>query len=350
MKREERRATVQLCAAALLMTSGAFAVAAKTDVVEFGNGSRLVGEVKGLDRGKLSFKTDATDTIAIDWADVTRLVTQQTIRVEVREGKRYFGSLDASGQNGRLSIVTADGTVDMPMRDAVVLDPVEATVADRIDFEISLGYSFAKSTGVEDLNFDSALRYDTEQVSRELRLTSQSTDSDGESRSTRNVAGYRAFSILEERWFVGWASQYESNDALALDHRITAAGIGGRSFFPSPNQRLRAFVGLGVNGERFEGNDTQTSLEGVFGGTVDWFDFGEPELDLNSTLVLFPSITETGRVRGSFDVSLRWELYKDLFWKLSLFDEYDSRPEGRPTEPNPSNNDYGVTTGVGWSW
>lgn len=39
--------------------------APKTDVVVFNNGDRLTGEVKSLERGRLCFETDATDTISI---------------------------------------------------------------------------------------------------------------------------------------------------------------------------------------------------------------------------------------------------------------------------------------------
>ena len=42
----------------------------KTDVVTFVNGDRLTGEVKSLERGRLRFKTDATDTISIEWDNV----------------------------------------------------------------------------------------------------------------------------------------------------------------------------------------------------------------------------------------------------------------------------------------
>lgn len=36
--------------------------------------------------------------------------------------------------------------------------------------------------------------------------------------------------------------------------------------------------------------------------------------------------------------------------RFAVDDDYDSRPEGRPSDPDPSNNDYGITNGVGWSW
>ena len=55
--------------------------AAKTDVVVFKNGDRLTGEVKSLERGRLRFKTDATDTISIEWDDGAYLNSDQNIQV-----------------------------------------------------------------------------------------------------------------------------------------------------------------------------------------------------------------------------------------------------------------------------
>ena len=48
--------------AALLLSNKA---AAQEDVVVFANGDRLTGEIRRLDRGRLSFKTDATGTIGV---------------------------------------------------------------------------------------------------------------------------------------------------------------------------------------------------------------------------------------------------------------------------------------------
>ena len=52
----------------LVLASGAATGAPKTDIVVFHNGDRLAGEVKGLDRRELSFKTAAVRTLSIKWA------------------------------------------------------------------------------------------------------------------------------------------------------------------------------------------------------------------------------------------------------------------------------------------
>ena len=74
----------------LLLTGTAFA---EDDVVIFKNGDRLTGEVKSLERGRLRFKTDATDTINIEWDEVAFLSSDQNIQVETVLGQRFLGHL-----------------------------------------------------------------------------------------------------------------------------------------------------------------------------------------------------------------------------------------------------------------
>ena len=66
------RITVALIASLISIAMPAVAADA-TDIVIFDNGDRLTGEVKSLERGRLRFKTDATDTISIEWDNVAFL-------------------------------------------------------------------------------------------------------------------------------------------------------------------------------------------------------------------------------------------------------------------------------------
>ena len=67
--------------------------AEKTDVVVFESGDRLTGELKKLERGKLGFKTAATDTIQIEWEHVASVRASESFDLETRTGERYFRSL-----------------------------------------------------------------------------------------------------------------------------------------------------------------------------------------------------------------------------------------------------------------
>jgi hypothetical protein len=142
----------------------------------------------------------------------------------------------------------------------------------------------------------------------------------------------------------------ESNDALALDYRLAGGFALGPRYYPRANQRIRLLAGLGLNNEKFAGNEAQSSVESFFIGSIDWYRFSEPELDLSSSLTISPSLTEFGRVRAGLDLTLRWEIVEDFFWQLSFFDDYDNEAETGSTSNATSSNDYGITTGIGWSY
>ena len=59
-----------------------------------------------------------------------------------------------------------------------------------------------------------------------------------------------------------------------------------------------------------------------------------------------PNLSDTGRVRGELDVSLKWEMIADLFWQLSSYHSYDNRPPTVGAEKS----DYGVVTSLGYDF
>ena len=65
----------------------------KTDMILFKNGDRLTGEVKTLDRGKMSFDTDALGVIKVEWDDIAQLYSTMTFEVALEDGERLYGSL-----------------------------------------------------------------------------------------------------------------------------------------------------------------------------------------------------------------------------------------------------------------
>jgi hypothetical protein len=83
----------------------------------------------------------------------------------------------------------------------------------------------------------------------------------------------------------------------------------------------------------------------VFQTQYEYFTYDSPKTSLTTTLTIFPSVTDAGRIRSNIDVALRRELVKDLFVELSFYDSYDSRP---PDEGE--KNDYGIVTSLGYTF
>src|SRR5205814_6083799 len=85
-----------LCTGAILaavLVAGAASAGDKTDVISFKNGDRLTGEVKSLDRGKISFDTDAAGVIKVEWDDIEQLFSTTTYEVTLQNGERLYGTL-----------------------------------------------------------------------------------------------------------------------------------------------------------------------------------------------------------------------------------------------------------------
>ncbi|MEE4382446.1 MAG: DUF481 domain-containing protein [Pseudomonadales bacterium] len=319
------------------------------DVVEFGN-SRMVGQAKRLDRGKLYFKTDATGTIAIDWLEVKRLETAQTFRVEHRDGRIELGSFAAGAAERHIAVESSSGIVRETMANIVAFETFERNVWERIDISATLGYSFARSNGVQQLNFGADVDHEDERKSRQLSLASQRSESDAAVASTRRTVLYQELTFRQRRYLTGWKASYEDNDALQLDYRFLAAWVAGREYYPVSNQRVRLFAGIDVSEEQTAGEGGSLGSELVLGGTLDWFKFRSPELDLSADLTVFPSLSDSGRLRAKANVRLRWEMFEDLFWEFSVYDDFDNR-SGRDDEGGSSiSNDYGIATSLGWSW
>ncbi|MFB3068986.1 MAG: hypothetical protein ACE1ZI_06900, partial [Acidobacteriota bacterium] len=99
--------------------------------------------------------------------------------------------------------------------------------------------------------------------------------------------------------------------------------------------------------ERFTGSDPgRSSLEAMGVMEFELFNFGDPETDITTTLVVLPSLSDWGRFRMDLESRIRHELLKDFFWSVSLFDNFDSDPPSEGAE----GNDFGVKTSVGWSF
>ena len=68
-------------------------------------------------------------------------------------------------------------------------------------------------------------------------------------------------------------------------------------------------------------------------------------MSLASTAYLYPSLTESGRHRGTLDVSLRREIISDLFFDISFYESYDSDPPSAG-----ETTDYGIVTSLGYKF
>jgi putative salt-induced outer membrane protein YdiY len=166
--------------------------------------------------------------------------------------------------------------------------------------------------------------------------------------TTRNSLRQTVSWYLPDRWSALAVLQFEQNEELDLDHRLTGGGAMSRTVRQTNTMELSLGAGLVATQEQYSpttGRTTNSSLEGLL--ALDWeaFRFDSPKLDFSTGAAVFPSLSQAGRVRSQTDVRLTYEVFNDFNAGVRLSDTFDSRPPEGATK-----NDYIVTLTIGWSY
>ena len=321
-------------------------VFAETDVVTFANGNKLVGEIKRMERGKLYFDNDSTGIIQIDWDDVDTLISEQNLQFEFTDGTRILGTLEQSQQRGSLAIDSLADSLNMPHEQVVIIHPIESGFKERFDIAVRAGYNYTKGSDVGQFNLGMDVEYRTEKRLASMDLSTIVTDNGGVTTEREDLTfAYRV--LRQNRWFTGGVFKLQKNEELDIDLRTSIGGGIGRIIRETSNNRIELTGGLLLNEENLTtAGESDTTLEGLVSMNYDWFRFDTPELDIKSTLAVFPGITDSGRVRAEFDLRFRWEMVEDLFWEMEYYNNYDS---GREADTE-SISDYGIITSLGYKF
>jgi hypothetical protein len=331
---------------AVLLSLSSVAVAEKTDVVFLQNGDRLTGEAKSLFRGKLEFSTDHMGTIFIDWEDIREIVSTTGQSVELTNGQRFYGPLGKPENSEMMVVETEAGAVGVSTLDVIGMYPVEAGFWERLDLTASLGFTWDKGSNVGKYNLEMDAAYRDPRFLSRAGFSTEVTTQEGRDDTTRANAYLNHMQFRPNKRFILYFGNVDNNDELGVDLRVL--GGAGYGWAPIRSQRnwFALALGLDVNHEIPTEGDAETNLEAVGVLNYEYFKYSDPERSFATNLMVFPSITDFGRVRVNFDTNFNLEFISDLFWKMSFFATYDSEP----ISLNASSSDYGVTSSLSYKF
>jgi hypothetical protein len=338
-------ASKTLCLFALILfTSQVWA--AKTDVVLLKNGDRITGEVKGLERGRLTFSTDSMGTVYIDWIDIEEIFSSVGQAIELTNGQRFYGPLAKAENEEMMTVKTEQGAVGLSTSDIVSMYPVEAGFWDRLDISADLGFSWDKASNVGKYTIGVKTELRNPRFINRNTFSSEATTQQGRDDTARAALDALHLVFHQDKRYHAFFGTAESNDELGIDLRILAGAGYGAVPLRSQRSWLSIGAGLAVNHEIPVEGESEDNVEAVGMATYDYYKYSEPERSLSSNLRVFPSLTESGRWRATFDVDFRLELVKDFFWKMNFYSSYDSEP----VSAEASKDDYGVTSSLGYKF
>lgn len=320
----------------------------KTDVITLRNGDQVTGEILTLQYGQLQLKTDDMGTVLIKWDAIATIESRYFFDVEQIGGERFYGVLGSTPDGSQVIVHGPSGSLHQIQTERVTrIAKLESTFWSRIDGSFSIGYNFTKSTDITVVSGQFDATYRSEKLVASLSADVNSSTTPEQGTLDRDQIGFTNRWELASRNFWAALVNLERNEELGIEGRVQLGGGFGRYLYQSPHSEVAAYVGAALNREWVTGNEgAQESAEGVLGGSWRIFKLDSPKQSLTSQLVLYPSITESGRYRGKADVSYRQEIVKDFFFDLSFYYDYDNQPPGDAT----AKDDYGLVTSLGYTF
>jgi hypothetical protein len=318
---------------------------AANDTLVVSNGNVLIGELKTMDKGVIQMETDYSDSdFKIDWDEVTEIYSNRKFIITTSKGNRYYGTIQ-SDKSDKTKVIITEGIVQSKSKlaDIVFINQVDEDFLSRLSASISIGFSYAKTNNLTQFSTISNLGYLTDKWSVDISYNGVRSTQDNVDPTKRNEGGVGFRYFLPSDWFILTSYNFLQNDEQKLRIRsITKLGFGNY-IIRSNSVYLSANAGGAWNNENYTDPtiESRNSAEGFAGMELNMFDFGD--LSLLSSLAVYPSFTEKGRIRSDFKFDLKYDFPLDLYIKLGYTLNYDNKPiEGA------SQTDYMFQTTVGW--
>ncbi len=317
----------------------------KSDILVLRNGDRVTGEFRQLQRGIVTFKTDAASTIYIKWPRVVTARTEKTFEIVMADGSTHLGSLPELGEAGRLKILIESRTFDVALDSVVEMVRIKKTVWERLDGNVSAGLDFTQQESKLDLNLSTSIDYNVAHNRFGLDLSGTFTRQDAVDDIRRGNAAALYARELSKTWFWAGGADAQSNSQLSLDYAWSIGTGPGRYLVRTNRVMLGSWIGLYYRTEQYEAEDQRTTLPLSLTTDFQWFVWSGLSTDVSSRLVISPILDDSGRWQITFVSSLSRELVSSLYLSIGVTEIYDSRP---PAEAN--KNDFSFTSSLGWTF
>jgi hypothetical protein len=340
-----RLATLSVASVALLVVAVPRPALARgtTDLVVLVNGNNINGEIMGLSRGKLDYKTDDAGRLSIEWLKVVRVTSTYTYEVETTSGVKRYSPLYPPDGDERGVVQLHDGT-RIPVAEIVSLVPIDAGFFSRISAYFDLGYTLAKANNASTLNADGFVGYRGERMGTSVlfNLYVQATNrTPAATSATIQWLGDLYFG----RWTATVGAVAQENSELDLNLRLILLSGARYSAIQTNLMELLAGAGLAAIREQYTTGDPAWYLAAYVAGSWSMFRYDSPKLDLGLDVSAYPYLTDFGRVLLQGTIRVTYEIFMDFNAGLNFTDTYDSRPpEGGV------NNDFNMSITFGWSY
>jgi len=342
--RMSTRATLPALIVTLMTAGHSVAVAAeKVDVIVLQNGTRVVGEVRSMTRGRLEVKTDDMGTLQIEWGNVVQVTAPEMFEVEDMRGRLRFGSLRPSADGSRLEVANIEGGQPLPLAEVSRIQLVKAQFWDRISGSLDVGASYTSASELLQFDLDAEMRFRRPKFETSAKadgVFTRQPEVEDTQRGSLMITYRRLFSSGQRVFAQG---ALEKNRELGYDVRSSVAGGWARYLARNARNELVGGGGLALNREVPVDGESTTNVEAVLGFSYANFAYDFPNTDIQVGANAYLGLSQWGRYRLEASAKISREVLKDFYIGAKGYESYDSEPATQGAQ----RNDWGLTLTLG---
>jgi len=322
-----------------------FASWAQNDTIRLKNNDVIVGETKNLNTGLLTIETSYSDKdFIIEFDKVDAIIIQRRSVISLTGGRRYFGKI-RSNSLGKITITSEDGKIEEFKIDELVgLVEVNNRFWKRFKGTLDVAFNFTKANNNAQFTTSGTLNYKGEKWLLKGNINILNSAQDSIVDVKRTDALVEVLRLLPEKWYMSFDVSFLSNTEQALDARTSPGLAFGRLLKSTNKLYLGVALGLTYNSENYvDPSLDKTSAEAVFNSSFNMYNF--KDFDLTTNLKFYVSLTEKGRIRTDYDITVKYDLPWDFYIKAGFTLNYDNQPAVSGTDL-----DYIFTSGFGYKF
>jgi hypothetical protein len=316
-----------------------------TDTLVLKNNDLIIGEIKIMNNGVLQIETDYSKSdFKLEWKEVKFLSSGRTHIINLTSGVLVNGVLTKSKTPNKCEIKNVETLTitEVNLSDIVYIKPVDDSFWDRLEASFDVGIKLTKAENLQQLTINANLGYTAKRwfaTGTYKRIQSVQDDSEPIRRIDTDISYVH---LLPKDFFVPLSVTTLSNTEQDIQLRIISKAGYGKYILRDNKKYWGIASGLSFNHERyFDTSEAFKSLELFLATDFNLYDVGD--FSIQSKVTVFPSLTESKRIRTDFNLDTKYDLPLDFFIKLSFVYNYDNKPKNGAAK-----DDYVFQTTFGW--
>lgn len=323
---------VRFIVAAAITTVCVFAHTATADQVRLKNGDTITGIVNYYDGAVIHVDVEyLEEDLVLKLTDLAGFESEKPLVFRLKDGSEIEGRLRMT-ESGDLVIVDASGN-QVPFETSNLIEAEPPTDWFRYSGSANIGIAIASgNTDTQTFHVDGAVQPMFGRNTFRLggQLNRAEADNERTASNWRLLAEYER--ELTYRWFAFATNQYDNDDLLGLNVRVTAGGGLGYWIFREAPRHLRIQLGPAYVHENWQRPTPDEDYAAARWALNFDHEIFSPDLVFYHNHVYLQSLQEGKRFSVQTTTGLRYDLIWDLFGSLEVQWDWNNQPADNAQE------------------